>query len=1523
MAIAVFTLLAGGLPASAADLDLRLARRDPETGVPREETIRLDSGRLAVVVVDMWNWHWCKTAAARVGALVPRMELVLRELRGLGVQVCFCPTDSVDAYVGTPQRERVFAVDPVPLPDPVLVECPEPPNGPGCACIERCRVNYGWNAMHPGLTIAAADLMPNSRETLYSLLRARGTTHILYMGVHTQVCLLGKDVGLRNMKALGFECILARDLTDSHPDYDPANGIDPDGLTQRTIEHFERWLCATIDAKAELERLGHWPHDEPVDPVRAAPWGTRERPHLFEERTIVTLSFPADRGAEIRFTADGGDPGPESPLYAGPFELVDSADLRVAAFRDGRVTSLPTRLVYAKLAPRPPRPDIAIGDLKARRFAGPGHSPSDSSHRYSPVSGPPQVDRTNRGQALRLHDRVYRHGMGVHAPNHMIYDVDPSWGRFVALAGMDEYILDTELGSDLARVPSAIFRVFIDGEPVAESPVQRCATKAWRFDVRIPEGAKIISLAVDPTADGNREDLANWVNAGFILRGSEGTRDLVEVPGEIEELAGARDGFAWCRSFVRVPDGFDRERIVLEIPVIDDSDEVYWNGAIIGRTGTMPPAPYRSGTDTPRSYPVPARLLSASGWNTIAVRIFDGGGAAGIRIHVPYISDGSKRLDLSGEWEYSIGDDATWSRPIEDAERIRRSRARFGADSVVRSEERGREHQYRLATFAADVTIPIGHRCMGVLPTKAARIDDPLEARGFVLLGGAAPLVYVAVDWCEIRNDSYDEWRDALAKTAETTRERVIVSSLHQHDAPVVDTGAEALLASVGLAGELFDRDFHATALARVASALRAAIPSAEPITHIGLGEARVEGVASNRRVVRESGVVEFSRGSSSARDPFHRDAPEGLHDPVLATLSLWNGDRALVELHSYATHPMSHYGKGGVSADFVGIARRLRQAEVPAVFQIYATGASGDVTAGKFNDGAPEQRGVLAERIRRAMEESSRATRRHELREISFRVAALDLEFIDDPRFTRAALETRLRDSGASVEERILASMGLSSRSRVDAGRSIDVPCIDFGVARLLLLPGESFVGFQLLAKSLRPDSFVMTIGYGECWTGYVPTESAFADGFGTDWRWVARGSEAKLRTALEELLLPEPARAGEPDTERESPPKPRVLLGAHYYPWYRGVSPPASARGEIGWMRRALRGRLLPRQLPALGVYDSRDPAVIGAHIAQSERARIDFWSVSWWGPDGREDRTLRDHILPHPDAGKLRYAILYESTGRLGSFERPDYSNWVSDFEYLRKTYFGHPRYLKLDGKPVVFVYLTREYFRDRGLEALSRLRDAVPDLYIVGDEIFGPQYHERHAKLFDAVTAYDVYGQSTRIDGGTLAAIDRLKSNYESARAIAHGVGTAFVPAIGPSYNDRAVREGHPGRSRVLSDREGSAEGDLFREMIRRIALPLSDPRAERMVLVTSFNEWYEDTQIEATGGTAGSTAKDDSDSGSFYTEGETYEDYGTLYLDILREELRDRESAVPSDSKAERRPEGDPSKSAESTESGRD
>jgi hypothetical protein len=342
--------------------------------------------------------------------------------------------------------------------------------------------------------------------------------------------------------------------------------------------------------------------------------------------------------------------------------------------------------------------------------------------------------------------------------------------------------------------------------------------------------------------------------------------------------------------------------------------------------------------------------------------------------------------------------------------------------------------------------------------------------------------------------------------------------------------------------------------------------------------------------------------------------------------------------------------------------------------------------------------------------------------------------------------------------------------------------------------------------------------------------------------------------------------------------------VVGAYYYPWYEH-------EGSRRSWRNVFRLRLEPPQKPKAGLYSSRDPNVVKEHIAQSRRAGISFWAVSWWGPESLTDRNLREAILNHPDAEQLRFAVLYETTGRFGDFDTPDYSNWLTDLDYLNEHYFRHPHYLRINNRPVLFIYLSRVYFRNRGQAQIESARQRNGDLYLVGDDVFGGDYRPEWARWFDAVTAYDVYGQSVGIKGTTRDAVALLAANYRRAHDVCTITGTAFIPAVAPGYNDTVIRDGHPAMPRYFVDDNASNEGDVFRAMIQDAALPNLDRRCGQLMMVTSFNEWYEDSQIEATSGEAPVTRHDTSAGKQEFTAGHQYEDYSFRYLDVLRETVR--------------------------------
>ena len=430
---------------------------------------------------------------------------------------------------------------------------------------------------------------------------------------------------------------------------------------------------------------------------------------------------------------------------------------------------------------------------------------------------------------------------------------------------------------------------------------------------------------------------------------------------------------------------------------------------------------------------------------------------------------------------------------------------------------------WRLSVFKADVTPPLGHPLLAISSSdsRATRIADPLFAKGMVLHGAAQPIVLVGVDWCELRNDAYARWREVLAEAAGTTTERVLVSCLHQHDAPYFDLTAQKLIAASTAGGTICDLDFHEATVQRVARALKESLPGARTVTHLGLGQAKVDQIASSRRIVLPGGRVTFGRLSRSP-NPVVRELPEGVIDPWLKTISFWDGETPVAAVSSYACHPMSHYGSGEVSGDFINVARARREEELPGVFQIYLTGCAGDVTAGKYNDGAKANRPVFADRLHRAMAEAWRATERHPIKTITCRAVPMLLPHGETPPLQAEALRRQLASPIEAFPNRVHAALGLSSIERNAAGHRIDVQVIDFARAQMVLLPAESFVAEQLLAQRLRSESFVMAIGFGECAPGYIPTDQDFREGYREEhgYCWVAPGAEKIIEEALRKAL-------------------------------------------------------------------------------------------------------------------------------------------------------------------------------------------------------------------------------------------------------------------------------------------------------------------------------------------------------------------------------------------------------------------
>jgi nicotinamidase-related amidase len=495
----------------AKKISLNYQTRNAETGEAIVTPTEIDPAKTAIIIIDMWNAHWCMTATERVSAMVPRMNVVLSAARDLGMQVVWNPSDVVTAYSGYPQYEKAIAVELKHTPDirDIHVAKFTAPGG-GCMCGPgfHCGGNYGWDGMHPDLVLADADLISSSTDEIYSLLTERGITDVIYMGVHTNMCVYGKPGAISHLWKAGFNCMLARDLNDAITLYDPATGYTPDKGTTEIDENLQDAGIPNINMGEEFRKAGFIKSDTPVDYVRFVPWGKPERPYLMEKPVVVTLTAPWLDGSEIRYTTDGTEPNKQSELYTKPLSISQTITLRATAFRKGKPVSLPGYAYYVKMAEQiPPKPDVYLEDLE--------YIPNAYTKSVAFCLWYPEKGKSYEKKDLRLAGKTHEHGLGFRAPSSVQYEIKPEYKRFVALAGVDENMLNVNNGRFLAIHSSVIFKLFIDGKQAAESPVMRITQEPWRFDVEIPDGSRLINLVCMDAGSRNILDYGNWIDAGF------------------------------------------------------------------------------------------------------------------------------------------------------------------------------------------------------------------------------------------------------------------------------------------------------------------------------------------------------------------------------------------------------------------------------------------------------------------------------------------------------------------------------------------------------------------------------------------------------------------------------------------------------------------------------------------------------------------------------------------------------------------------------------------------------------------------------------------------------------------------------------------------------------------------------------------------------------------------------------------------------------------------------------------------
>jgi hypothetical protein len=429
--------------------------------------------------------------------------------------------------------------------------------------------------------------------------------------------------------------------------------------------------------------------------------------------------------------------------------------------------------------------------------------------------------------------------------------------------------------------------------------------------------------------------------------------------------------------------------------------------------------------------------------------------------------------------------------------------------------QKARGAESRIATFNADVTPPLGTPIYSSFEPLAV-IEQPLQAKGVIIDDGSARYVLCSVDYCELCNSTYTRWRKAIADAAATDPSRVALHTVHQHTAPMLDEDSFPLLDSQATPSVHPSVESIQIPLDRLVSAVRAAQSQFQPYNRIGLGQAKAERVASNRRVPNGDGTV--STRYSSCKDPKLIAAPEGLIDPYVKTITFANNQNPIAQLHYYATHPQSFYGDPRSSIDFPGMAREWLEKQ-EGVFQVYFNGCGGNITAGKYNDASPEARQGLYERLSAAMKSSADSTNYAPASPLTFRSAPLLLTPRSDGPWAQPELDAQLANADAHPNARSVAAMFIAWRNR--ASVPLELTSLEMGGLFILNLPGEVAVEFQLFAQELRPDAFVAVAAYADCGPAYINLEEFTAEGgYEPTASHSIPQSEQPMREAIKKLL-------------------------------------------------------------------------------------------------------------------------------------------------------------------------------------------------------------------------------------------------------------------------------------------------------------------------------------------------------------------------------------------------------------------
>jgi len=266
--------------ASAGSLDVRLQRRG-KSG-PEVSRAKWDTAKTAIIVCDMWNEHWCKGATARVAEMARPMNRTILAARKRGVFIIHAPSSCLDSYANHPARKRAQSAPKASDTPPWIgrwaskldseknAVWPIDQSDGGCDCEPKCRTRRAWTRQIAAIKIADSDAITDSGVETWGLLKARGIDNVIVLGVHTNMCVIGRPFGLRNLTRAGKNVVLARDLTDTMYNSRSKPYVSHFKGTQLIVDYIETYVCPTITS-SDITGAAPFAFKIPAGPVIIPP----------------------------------------------------------------------------------------------------------------------------------------------------------------------------------------------------------------------------------------------------------------------------------------------------------------------------------------------------------------------------------------------------------------------------------------------------------------------------------------------------------------------------------------------------------------------------------------------------------------------------------------------------------------------------------------------------------------------------------------------------------------------------------------------------------------------------------------------------------------------------------------------------------------------------------------------------------------------------------------------------------------------------------------------------------------------------------------------------------------------------------------------------------------------------------------------------------------------------------------------------------------------------------------------------